>query len=216
MNEPGFWYVGGILAGLGGKGKGVGLGRGGHGEDTEGAEDEGESDCESESDWDRDCDGDWDWEWGLGEFEDYFCDFLAAGGGEGVGGAVDFEAAFLQDAHGGVVVVGGAGEKRPFFLLGQELGQGGGGDASSPILTADPIGYFAVAGALKAGYMAGDLIVQGYGSDDDFFVGGDLGPVVVEGGTIGWVFGREGGHEVGLGIELLVEEDGEIALADGA
>ena len=93
----------------------------------------------------------------------------------------------------------------------QELRQGRGGDALAPELPPEPVADAQLAGVLPGDDVPGHLPVEEDGPEDGRPVGHDLRPVGHELGA-----GGECGHPRGLRVELLLEEDRQVALLHGA
>lgn len=105
---------------------------------------------------------------------------------------------------------GDPGIQRPGDFSEKELRQSGGGDASMPELTTDPIGDESVVGCGigPGANVSGNLVARENGAVYGSGVAEDIGgPMGEERSSIPR---REGGEFGGLGIELMNEEDREI------
>ena len=144
--------------------------------------------------------------------EGFFAGGEAIGGG-GVVVAGDCEAAAFEDADGGDVGAGGAGMEGADVNLFEEEDEGLGGEAFAPVFFGDPVADEVLAFEFEAGDAADEVVAREDGFGDDGGLCEDGGPVGVEGGGVAWV---DDGHAIGVGVELLLEEGGEVGGGDVA
>jgi hypothetical protein len=123
------------------------------------------------------------------------------------------EPAFLEDADGSDVVFRDVGIQRARLDVTQKLRQRPGSDSPAPEALADPVTDERSARLLEAHDVSGHLSVEKDRLLRDGRVGQDLRPVSHECFPVP---GRERGHPDRVPVELLFEEDGEVALRDVA
>jgi len=126
--------------------------------------------------------------------------------------ALEAEAALLQDPDRADVVLG---HVRVEWTLGHQVQEGGerpGRDTLAPMLLADPVADEADVVLGPAPDVARDLAVDEDRLRDRRRVAEDIcRPMGVEGCTVA---GRESGHARGIGVELLLVEDGKVVGLD--
>lgn len=127
--------------------------------------------------------------------------------------AIEAEAALLQDADRADVVLGHVRVEGTLGHEVQESGERPGRDTLAPMLLADPVADEADTVLEPAPDVARDLAVDEDRLLDQRRVAEDLCPVGVEGCAVA---GGEGGHARGVGVELLLVEDGEVVGLDVA
>jgi hypothetical protein len=92
----------------------------------------------------------------------------------------------------------------------QEFGKRPGGNTLASVLPSKPIADFRFTGL----FIAQDATDHLPGTDDclnnDGFIGQNLALMLGKGSPVSWVLSREGGHGVGLRIQLLLKENGEV------
>ena len=145
--------------------------------------------------------------------ENEFFNLLVAGVGEALARAEKGEATFFQDTEGGEIVFGNTGVDRTCCNVLQKCGEGGSGNALAPEGFAYPVANFWLGKLFIfiAEDMTRHLSREQDRFDDDGFVAQNPPPMQHEGISIGWVLGGEGGHVVCVHVQLLVEEDAQIA-----
>lgn len=99
---------------------------------------------------------------------------------------------------------------RFFVGLRQEVRERTGGETSPPIGPPDPVVDFRFTLGLVAQDAADNLSVENDRLGDDCLRGHDLFPMGIESLPVGRVLGGKGRHVVGFGIELKLEEYGEV------
>jgi len=128
--------------------------------------------------------------------------------------ALEAEAALLQDADRADVVLGHVRVEGTLGHEVQESGECPGRDTLAPMLLADPVADEADTVLGPAPDVARDLAVDEDRLRDRRRVAEDLcRPMGVEGCAVA---GGEGGHARGVGVELLLVEDGEVVGLDVA
>ena len=103
-------------------------------------------------------------------------------------------------------------EQWPDVDVFQKLDQRTCCDAPAPEFLADPVTDFALAGLFEAHDMTGDSFVEQDGLLEDRRIVDDPHPVLVEGVSVRGVFAGEGCHVIGIGVELLLEKNGQIRI----
>ena len=128
--------------------------------------------------------------------------------------ALEAEAALLQDADRADVVLGHVRVEGTLGHEVQESGEPPGRDTLAPILLADPVADEADTVLGPAPDIARDLAVGEDRLRDRRRVAEDIcRPMSVKGCAVA---GGEGGHARGVGVELLLVEDGEVVGLDVA
>ena len=128
--------------------------------------------------------------------------------------ALEAEAALLQDADRGDVVFGHARAEGTLGYEVQESGERPGRDTLAPMLLADPVADEADTVLGPAPDVARDLAIDEDRLVDRLRVAENVRrPMGVEGCAVA---GGEGGQARGVGIELMLVEDGEIVGLDAA
>ena len=128
--------------------------------------------------------------------------------------ALKAEAALLQDADRGDVVLGHVRVERTLGHEVQESGERAGRDTLAPMLLADPVADEAETVLRPAPDVARDLAIDEDRLLDRRRVAEDVRrPMGVEGCAVA---GGEGGHARGVRVELMLVEDGEVVGLDVA
>lgn len=128
--------------------------------------------------------------------------------------ALEAEAALLQDADRAHVVLGHVRVQGTLGHEVQESGERPGRDTLAPILLADPVADEADTVLGPAPDVARDLAVDDDRLRDRRRVAEDIcRPMGIEGRAVA---GGEGGHVRGIGVELMLVEDGEVVGLDVA
>ncbi len=82
-----------------------------------------------------------------------------------------------------------------------------GRDALGPVFFGDPVADGVLSVHLEAGDAADEAVIHENGSGDDGWVGEERFPVEVEGFSVAW---EDGCEKVCIGVEFVLEEDGEV------
>jgi len=128
--------------------------------------------------------------------------------------ALDAEAALFQDANRADVVLDHVRVEGTLGNEAQKSGERPSRDTLAPILLADPVADEAATVLGPAPDVARDLVVDEDRLRDGLRVAEDLcRPMGVEGCAVA---GGEGRHACGVGVELLLVEDGEVVGLDVA
>ena len=106
---------------------------------------------------------------------------------------------------------GDEGVQRADFHFSDERGEGLCGDAAAPEFPADPVTHQAPFGGEPASDVPSHLSLEDDGPKDVRLVATDFGPEGHEGVVVAR---REGSHTHGFGVELMLEEDGEVGVED--